>query len=120
MVRDCLTLPGCLALRLSAGSQPGPGLVQGHRRAVRQALLGPRTIAGFQLAGNEVGRLPGRPGHTYARSSKIGGTARRTQAFTRYQEAMMFTGGQTAAGVMVPSIKWGRDATELVRGGRIW
>jgi hypothetical protein len=32
----------------------------------------------------------------------------------------MFTSGQTAAGVTVPSTKPGRDATGLVRGGRIW
>jgi hypothetical protein len=32
----------------------------------------------------------------------------------------MFTSGQTAAGVTVASTKPGRDATELVRDGRIW
>jgi hypothetical protein len=32
----------------------------------------------------------------------------------------MFTSGQAAEGVTVPSTKPGRDATELVRGGRIW
>ena len=32
----------------------------------------------------------------------------------------MFASGQTAAGVTVPSTKPGGDATELVRGGRIW
>jgi hypothetical protein len=31
----------------------------------------------------------------------------------------MFTSGQIA-GVTVPSTKPGRDAAELVRGGRIW
>jgi hypothetical protein len=32
----------------------------------------------------------------------------------------MFTSAQTAAGVTVPSTEPGRDAAELVRGGRIW
>jgi hypothetical protein len=32
----------------------------------------------------------------------------------------MFTSGQAAAGVTVPSTKPGLDDTELVRGGRIW
>jgi hypothetical protein len=32
----------------------------------------------------------------------------------------MITSGQAAAGVTVPSTKPGPDATELVRGGRIW
>ena len=32
----------------------------------------------------------------------------------------MFTSGQAAAGVTVSGTKPGRDATGLMRGGRIW
>src|ERR1700722_15328780 len=42
---------------------------------------GPQASARFQLAGNGVGRLPGRPGHAYARSLERDGTARRTPGF---------------------------------------
>src|SRR6202011_871885 len=43
------------------------------------------------------------------------GTARAPGPFTRYEEAMMSTNGQTAAGVTVPDTKLAREATELVR-----
>ena len=45
---------------------------------------------------------------------------RRAGFFTRHQEAVMLTSGQTAARVTVPGTKPGPEATEPVRGGRTW
>src|ERR1700746_3009115 len=61
----------------------------------RLSTVGDPMPRGFQLAGSGVGRLPGRPGHAYARSRTTRGTA---PGFND-EEAVMSTNGQIAAGV---------------------
>jgi hypothetical protein len=44
-----------------------------------------------------------------------GASRRWAPAIHPHEEAVMYTNGQTAAGVAVPDTKLARDATELVR-----
>jgi hypothetical protein len=64
-----------------------------HARARPRSIR--RPVPGFQLAGSEVGRLPGRPSHVDPQSCAIG--VRAASVSTRREEAAMFTSGHTAA-----------------------
>jgi hypothetical protein len=105
----------------SASSKRRPGRLDmhGHAQVAPRPLLRPQASAASSqpvvgLAACRADRAtPMRDRQRWA----AGRAARR--AFTRHEEAVMVTSGHTPAGVTVPDTKLGRDATELVRCGRI-
>ena len=74
--------------------------------------LDAERLPGFQAAASGVGRLPGRPCRAYA---IVSDGQLHAPAFTRHDEAVTFTNGQNAAGVMVSDTNPARAATDPVR-----